>query len=156
MSRVVRLIDRYGSELDADFFARFGINLDELWFRSSAEPWEKLLELAGQLPMSSRYMAALYDDDEMVAEYVAQHGPPVQAVSAPTLQDWTPERAQLVALTEAITAMHHTLIAVNSKNPPAQPKPLPRPKTAWDRHERRTNLCEARELMARFSPRKTD
>lgn len=152
MSRAVQLVDRYGDELDYDFHARLGINLDELWFRTGAEPWEKLLSLAGQLPPDSRYMAALYDDDDMVAAYIAEHGHPEPSRTDLTLEGWTPERAQLVSLTEAVMGMHRTLIAIHSKTQPPEAPKLPRPRTAWDRFERRKNVHEARSLIERFAP----
>jgi hypothetical protein len=152
----VRLIDRYGDQLEYDLHSRLGLDLQD-WFRGR-HAWDKLLRLAEQLPRESRYKAELYDDDDVVAEYLLLHGTPGddQPDAPLTLQDWTPERAQLVSLTEAIMGLHRTLIAIHNKGKAPDVKPLPRPRTAWDRAQRAENLAVAQGLVAMFSPADLD
>jgi hypothetical protein len=152
MSRVVQLIQRYGDEIEYDLHTRLHLDLGD-WFRG-LHPWEKLLRLAGQLPRDSRYKAALYDDDDVAAMWATQHGERDDDAPRPelTLEGWTPELGQLVAMTEAIMGMHRTLIAIHNKGKAPEFKPLPRPKTAWDRRERTANLAVAQQLVTLFSP----
>lgn len=122
------------------------------WFHGRY-PWGLLLRLVEQLPQDSRYKAALSDDDEVVQEWVRKHGDPEDGPRpALTLAEWTPERAQLVTLTEAIMAMHRTLIAVHNKGKAPEVRPLARPRTAWDRVARVRNIEQAKGLIELFSP----
>lgn len=148
----MQLIDRYGDELEFDLRARLGgMDLQD-WFHGRY-PWGLLLRLAERLPQDSQYKAALYDDDEVVQEWVRCHGDPDdQPRPALTLAEWTPERAALVSLTEAVMAMHRTLIAVHNKGKAPEVRPLARPRTAWDRVARTRNIEQAQGLIVLFSP----
>lgn len=147
----MQLVNRYGDELEYDLHARLGLDLDD-WF-AGRYPWAKLLRLAGQLPRTSHYSAALHGDDEAVAEYVAVHGLPDDdgPVPAPPMTEWTPERSQLVALTEAVLSMQRVLVLAHGGKA-GEVRPLPRPRTAWDRAERAQNLTAAAGVVAAFSP----
>jgi hypothetical protein len=153
MARAVELVDRYGPELDYDLHARLGLDLLD-WFRGG-HPWDQLLWLAEQLPGDSHYKAAMADDDDLVAEYVGQHGLPEGGrPTSVSLADWTTERQMLTSVIDAINAMHRTLIAANSergKAPPEMPR-LPRPESAWDRAAIRQDIDQAVGLAKLFLP----
>lgn len=148
----MQLVNRYGDELEYDLHARLGLDLDD-WF-AGRYPWAKLLRLAGQLPRTSHYATALHDDDDAVAEYVAVHGLPEDddaPAPLPPMTEWTPERAQLVALTEAVMSMQRVLVLAHGGKA-GEVRPLPRPRTAWDRAARVQNISTAAGVIAAFSP----
>lgn len=126
------------------------------WLRGR-HPWAKLLRLADRLPRHSRYIAALYDDDELAPLLVAAHDNNSGEEPRMSMVGWSPERELLTEVLQAVRGMHATLIGVNSKNGKAPDvPPARRPTTAVDLVRRRQNEDECARITALFSPRPTD
>lgn len=52
--------------------------------------------------------------------------------SSPLIREWTPERAELVGIRDALNSLTAVVVsALGGSDPP--PKPAPRPETAMDR-----------------------
>lgn len=81
------------------------------------------------LPSYSAFIEASAQDDEVAEMYAEQEE---SGEYHPRLTEWTPERAELVAVKEAIQQL--TAIVLNVAGSKADPPPLsPRPLTARDR-----------------------
>lgn len=153
------LVDRYGPELEYDLHGR---GVDLLDFIRGVHPWGKLLRLAGQLPASSRYQAALADDDDAVREYLSvvgeDHDERVRSGEIPrrprTMAGWSEELAGIADMVDAVNQLHATLSQVNSKSG-TRPKVAryPRPVLAVDRARRERDLTVVASVRNMFGPK---
>lgn len=147
------MIDRYGGELEYDLHHELGLDLLD-WFRGR-HPWPKLLRLAARLPAHSQYKAAAADDDDL-AEQLADRAEGESAQAWMTMLGWTPERALLTALVEAVGDLTAITIAVNSEGGKVPDAPrLPRPALALDRIEKRRAEQAREALLDKLLPGRT-
>lgn len=151
-------MDRFGPELEYDLHP---LGLDLLDFIRGVHPWGKLLRIADQLPRSSRYQAALADDDEMVERYLAEVGTERDELEREgkihrprTMADWDGTTGLLADVLDAVNELHASFGAANSKsgNRPRVNR-YPRPVVALDRARNRRDLAQADEVRRAFSPR---
>ena len=93
-----------------------------------------MLHYIDGLPSWSAFIEASAQDDEVAEMYAGREdeGP----APSPRLLEWTPERAELVKIHEAIQSLAALVSAVAGGNA-EQPKPSPRPETAMDRYAKR-------------------
>lgn len=73
---------------------------------------------------------------------------------SPPLHSWSPEAAMGANILDAINGLRHVTVAMKAKNPPAAPKPFPRPKTAYDAAEKNRRKSAHEALAARMLPHK--
>lgn len=124
------------------------------WFRGR-HPWSKLLRLAARLPDHSRYKAALADDEDL-AEQLAGRVEAGTPAARMTMLGWTPERALLTALVEAVGSLTAITIAVNSEDDKAPDVPrLPRPVLALDRIQDRRRDTAREAFLNKLLPGRT-
>lgn len=129
MRRLAFYLDRYGSEIEADFQGPIysGLDLGELW---RMRRWGKILRLINQLPQASRYYAAVANDEEHVALLVkAQEGRPAQKYSPPMSQ-WSQEVDVLASIHDGIQHLIGVTVAVSGNKAPSA-TPYARPETAF-------------------------
>lgn len=89
--------------------------------------------MIGQLPndpSKSRLALARLEDDELAEASLAEVDG--RASSGPSLADWSPEAAYTVAVVDRLGELISALIAAHGGKPP-KVRPLPRPRTAFDR-----------------------
>lgn len=147
MRRLAFYLDRYGSEIEADFQGPIysGLDLGELW---RSHQWGRILRLINQLPQASRYYAAVATDEEHVALLVkAQEGQPAQKHSPPMSQ-WTQEADVLASIHDGIQHLIGVTIATSGNKAPAT-KPYPRPETAFDSIRRDQRLEKHLSIVER-------
>lgn len=145
LPRLGWLLSRYGKSIERDLSYFHNTDLLDLW-RGLVSP-AKVLAYIDCLPSWSAFMEASAQDDEVAEMYAAQeHGPSL----GPRVIEWTPERAELVKVYEAIqglTALVHN--ALGGKSP--LPKPEPRPQTAADRLAARVEDASYEYLLERIA-----
>lgn len=98
------------------------------------------------LPVGSRYVAALLDDDEVAAADIEARGTPVSG-SRPALVGWTNEREDLTQIKDLLQAL-----IVATRRGDEAPRPLPRPETAYDRVERENIRSGLSEIEGKLFP----
>lgn len=163
--RLGYLIDRYSAAIEYDLrtYAN-GADLGALW---RSRRWRYLLNLIDHLPGWSYFADAVSNDEEhaemLVKAQQAQgadaSAPPV--ITGPPLHTWTPERAALASVEDAVNRVAHALIVVNSdpkKGKPEPPKPVQRPSTAIEKARKRADFhrrnAKHKQLAARLLPHK--
>lgn len=156
--RLAYLIDHYREAIVYDLYHFCsGTDLGELW---RSRRWRTALDLIDRLPAHSWYSAAVSNDEDharMLAEsLIARKELDDESSSdkGPPLTSWTPEVAKLTEVVDAVSAVHHAIIAVNSEKGkvPDPPKPSPRPTTPLERAMKRANYevrKERHEALAR-------
>jgi hypothetical protein len=139
------VIGKYRAEIEYDLRAQLpGTDLGELW---RSRRWRLLLNLIDHLPRNSYYAQAVANDEEH-ARMLLESMQGEKSDHSPALSTWTQEAAILADLVDAVNALQHTLIAVNSTKGAGKPKdPYPRPKTAIDRVRRQVRQ-ERHEALA--------
>lgn len=96
-------------------------------FRGDVSP-RKALAYIDRLPSHSAFADATAQDDELAEKYADLDVDP----PPPPISEWTPERAELVKVNEAVRELTAVVItALGGKAEP--PQPAPRPITAADR-----------------------
>jgi hypothetical protein len=144
---LLRLLERYGEEIEYDLLTR-GIDPLELFH---ACRWRRLLSLIRHLPRNSLTREAMVNDDEMVAELVRADPKAVKPPKHPRFAEWTPEVEALADVTDRLGDVVKGLTGLAGKRP--RPiKPVPRPKTAFDRVETIIEQERHDKLVARLLP----
>lgn len=143
-------MERYGGAIRADLRAEYGVDVLDV-FRDGMSV-DAALDFIDGLPQSSRFSAAVADDDDFAALFgdvddAAKPGPP-------RMTEWSPEVAALVALIDRVEELIGVQVARAGKRPPARP-PYPRPVTAMERVKKRRSAQRHRDLVARVLPPKT-
>jgi hypothetical protein len=106
-----------------------------------------LLNLIDHLPRDSHYIAAIANDDEVMAELPADAKP-----SPPPLTEWSAEVAALAVLVDRLGELIR-LMAVQVSGKKQRPiPPYPRPITAADKVRRRRKHHKHQALRARLLP----
>lgn len=118
--------------------------LDLLDFIRGRHPWGKFLRLVNGLGRSSRYAAALADDDEYAEQVLAL---PDRPDRGPALTEFTPEVELLTVLVELAQATNQRL-TVLAQQKPDRVRQLPRPRTAFDRVKARRRRDYFDDLLA--------
>lgn len=161
--RLAYLVDHYRAPIAHDLQVYAQVDLGELW---RARRWTLLLDILDRLPAHSWYAASVSMDPEhakMMAESIAarQAAGDESDSKGPSLTTWTPEVAILTNVFDAVRAVQHAVVAVNSEKGkvPEPPKPSPRPVTPLERalklaeFQRRKSSHET--LVARLLPHKS-
>lgn len=131
MRRLAFYLDRYGTEIEADFQGPIysGLDLGELW---RSHQWGRILRLINQLPQASRYYAAVANDEEHVALLVkAQEGQPARK-HTPPMSQWSQEVDVLASIHDGIQHLIGVTVAVSGNRAPTA-VPYSRPETAFDK-----------------------
>lgn len=119
------------------------MDLLDLW-RGDITP-RRLLAYIDYLPSWSAFIEASAQDDE-VAEMYADRGEAV--AQPPRLTEWTPERAELVKVVEAVQSLT-SLVSTALGGSAQPPQPQPRPVTAADRLAERVGDAAYEYIMER-------
>lgn len=100
--------------------------------------WAKLDRLIDRLMRMPRSQTQLdmAEDDEAAEEYLAEHGDKESASSRPSLAVWSPEVEYLAGVVDRLGEVVAAVVA-SAGNKPPRIKPLPRPKSAFDRARER-------------------
>lgn len=106
------------------------------------------MNLIDHLPSDSYFAEALSQDEEL-AEQLADRP---ESDRKERVSEWSPLRAELVAIVERLESLQATIIAT-SGGKPSRPKPRPRPETALDRVRRQQRYAKHRSLVDRLLPR---
>lgn len=106
-----------------------------------------------QLPRTSRYQAALHNDDER-AQFLLDAGllneDDSSAPYHPPLESWTQEAELLAAIVDLLQYQRADTGSINSKNHKwKKPKPTPRPESAVERVRRRNERQQHNDIAAR-------
>lgn len=115
--------------------------------------WVHLLALIEGLPTHSRYMEAVYNDEELAEQILDSGQGEPSGEYHPPLSIWTPELAMLADISDKLSAIQATQVGVaggKSKNP----KPTPRPETAIERAKQRRSQAVQENIIDVFSPKK--
>lgn len=151
LRRLVWMVGTFSRPLAVDLRRLYGVSLGDLW---RDRRWRELLELIDYLPRASWSQMAIANHPEhadRMAKAIAQRRldtfGTVEEDPGPPLVEFTPEVAMLANVVDAISAVRHAIIQVNSssKGPkPKPPPPMPRPRTLVDR------LVEKQERIIRW------
>lgn len=128
--------------------AEFGLDL--LDFFRGLLPWGKLDRLIGRLMEMprSQFQLDLAEDDEAAEEYLAAHGDTDSGSSRPSLAVWSPEVEYLAAVVDRLGEVVQAVISTVPKAKPPRIKPVPRPKSAFDRARERRAWRRHGDLVA--------
>lgn len=138
--------------------AEFGLDL--LDFFRGQYSWAKLDRLIDRLMRMPRSQVQLEmaEDDEAAEEYLAEHGDTESVSSRPSLAVWSPEVEYLAAVVDRLGEVIQAVVSTVPKAKPPRIRPLPRPKSAFDRaRERRAwrrhdaLVAEVEEAQARWA-----
>lgn len=143
---LVSVVDRYGDQIEADLHHEFGLDL--LDFFRGKHPWAKLFRLLGMLGKvapTSLYITAQRADDEYVAQ-LAESGVDFTAQGEMSEDGYGPVEARLDNITDAISALQHTLLAVNGGKP-GQFRGAKRPTNAIERYQEKQRLKRHSDLL---------
>lgn len=145
---LLRLLERYGEEIEYDLLTR-GIDPLELFH---ACRWRRLRSLILRLPRNSLTREAMVQDDEMVAEMMrADPKAAGKRTRNPRFAEFTPEVEALADVTDRLGDVVRGISGLAGKRP--RPiKPIPRPKTAFDRVEMVIDQERHMSLVARLLP----
>jgi len=110
-----------------------------------------------QMPRTQLQLA-MAEDDEAAEEYLTEHGDNEAGSSRPSLAVWSPEVEYLAAVVDRLGEVIQAVVSTVPKAKPPRIKPLPRPKTAFERaRERRAwrrhaaLVAEVEEAQARWA-----
>lgn len=161
--RLAYLVDKYRAPIAADLRMHAHMDLGELW---RERRWVTILDVLDRLPGHSWFSSAVSMDEEhaaMMAESIqAQAAASGQQPEAkgPSLTGWTNEVAALTNVLDAVRAVQHTIVAVNSERGkvPEPPKPAPRPVTPLEKALKAAAFAARKakheSLVARVLPHK--
>lgn len=149
LGRLQWVASTFRKELEIDLLQRLGLRLGDLW---RERQWRLLLNLIDHLPRTTWTQSAMINHPEY-AEHVSKHVAKRNLERDPdeftpdSLVDFTPEAALLMGVIDAVNALRHTLMVVNTpagKQVPQIP-PYPRPRTLVD------TMVAKQERMMRWS-----
>lgn len=110
--------------------------------------WVHLLHLIDGLPANSRFVEAMYADDEWREMLEASQDEDAPA-PLPPLSTWSPEVNQLAQLNDSLAVLTQTLIGVNGGKP-KKIKPMPRP---LEKTKTTEFTDSQKEILADFLPK---
>lgn len=134
LGRLTWILGTFREEVEVDLLQRVGVRLRDLW---QQREWRLLLNLIDHLPRATwtwSRMANHPEYAERVAAVIAKKRIEAEDDPSPSLLDWTPEAGLLAGVIDAINALRHTLMQVNTERGKQTPKipPYPRPRTLVD------------------------
>lgn len=115
--------------------------------------WAKLARLIGQLVrrQGTALWCAMVDDDELIAQILKEQEQDDAPVSStPPLEEFSPEGYQLANIQDRLAEISGLLVALGGGKPP-RVRPVPRPRTAMDRAESRTQYNEYLGLVGEMA-----
>lgn len=145
---LLRLLDRYGAEIEYDLLTR-GIDPLELFH---ARRWRRLRSLILHLPRTSLTREAMVQDDEMVAELVRNDPKAAEPAKHPRFSDFSPEVEALADVTDRLGEVVRGLSGLASGKKGPSVKPVPRPRTAFDRVKDTISQEQHDSLTSRLLP----
>lgn len=90
-------------------------------------------------------------EDEELAEQMALR-PPADTEPGVQMADWSPEMEALSLIVDRLGEVMRAVIATIPKAKVPAIKPMPRPRTAFDRVRQRRRVAKHRALVARVLP----
>jgi hypothetical protein len=151
---LVALLDRYGDALEADLFTAGWDLLD--YFRG-VRPWPQLLRLVDHLPPLSHFRRAIADDDDLARR--AALSAAGRAVSGPPrLSQWTEMDDLRATLMDGFQLVQLAIASAHTPKGKSPPKfrPTTRPRTAWQRDQKRRDEAAHQDIRAQLLPPPTD
>ena len=116
------MLVRFGPALRADLQQVYGVDMAQL---ASDRRWVHLLALIDGLPANSRYVQAMYDDDEwrkMIEDSQDDDSP----IPPPPLSTWSPEVNMLAQVVDSLAVVTQAIVVSNGGKS-KKIKPVPRP-----------------------------
>lgn len=120
MTRLEVILQAFQKPLRADLQETYGVDLPVLF---SQRRYKHLLALIDGLPASSRYVEAMYADEEW-RQAIEANSP--DTPTAPPLSTWTAEVNLLAQVVDSLAVITQTLVAVNGGKA-RKVKPVTRP-----------------------------
>ena len=132
--RLCYVMSRHAPAIEADFARVYpGVDPFDLW---RARSWRRLVGLLDHLPTNTHLQASLASDVEhammvLEAQDRAERAGVKPPPSGPAMSTWS---AEVDMLAKVVDAIHENTYAIgrSSGGKGSAPKPLPRPKTAFD------------------------
>ncbi|GAA2812770.1 hypothetical protein [Saccharopolyspora taberi] len=111
----------------------------------------RLFRILNQLPRTSHFHAAVHNDDERVSTLIGRDGDEKEGARPPRppLETWTQEAELLALIADLLAHQRADFAQVHSKHHRWRaPKPTPRPETACERAQRRSEHQRHRDIVA--------
>jgi hypothetical protein len=111
--------------------------------------------LIDHLPRNTYYWQAVSTDEEHAEMLIRARQGQGAVDASPPLSTWSPEVGVLADLVDAVNALRHAFVAVNSK-PGANPKfePYARPRSVMEKVQAKDRARRHTELVGRVLPHK--